>query len=185
MPAVPNVAAPPAIAQCAGRRRAVAAGLAALLVAASPPALALDGCLVLLCLAAPSWRAIPQCVPPITTLLRDLALGRSFPSCGMAGPGNGATHRWATAPDFCPPQYVQTIEGESAPSYLCDFRGAVSVRIDGALWARTWWNMAGSTVTEFMPAAKATMGTWDTRFDDDYAAWVATLPAPPAPCPKC
>ncbi|RZA15171.1 MAG: hypothetical protein EOP02_25220, partial [Proteobacteria bacterium] len=35
-----------------------------------------DGCVVLLCLAAPSWRAIPQCVPPIRQLFRDLARGR-------------------------------------------------------------------------------------------------------------
>lgn len=185
MPALPNVAALPPIAQHTSRGRVVAASLATLLVAAPPAAHALDGCLVLLCLAAPSWRAIPQCVPPITTLFRDLARGRPFPSCGMAGPSHSATHHWASAPAFCPPQYVQTIEGESAPTYLCDFTGAVSVRIDGALWARTWWSMSGSTVTEFMPAAKATLGTWDTRFDDDYAAWVSSLPAPPSPCPTC
>jgi hypothetical protein len=35
-------------------------------------------------------------------------------------------------------------------------------------------------VTEFTPAAKAQLGTWDTKFDDDYAAWFAALP-PPAP----
>jgi hypothetical protein len=40
--------------------------------------------------------------------------------------------------------------------------------------------MAGDTVTEFSPAAKAQLGTWDTRFEDDYAAWLAALP-PPAP----
>jgi len=27
---------------------------------------AVDGCLVLLCFATPNWRAIPQCVPPIS-----------------------------------------------------------------------------------------------------------------------
>ena len=39
---------------------------------------------------------------------------------------------------------------------------------------------ADDTVTEFTPAAKAQLGTWDTKFDDDYAAWFAALP-PPAP----
>ena len=29
------------------------------------PARAVDGCKVLLCLAAPSWRSIPECVPTI------------------------------------------------------------------------------------------------------------------------
>ena len=40
--------------------------------------------------------------------------------------------------------------------------------------------LGGDTVTEFSPAAKAQLGTWDTKFDDDYAAWFAALP-PPAP----
>ena len=34
----------------------------------------------------------------------------------------------------------------------------------------------GDTVTEFTPAAKARFGTWDTRFDDDYALWLASQP---------
>ena len=62
----------------------------------------------------------------------------------------------------------------------------VSVTIDGAPWARTWWSFAGGeTVTEFTPLAKAALSSWDTRFDDDYAAWL-TVQAPPAPsCPTC
>jgi len=58
--------------------------------------------------------------------------------------------------------------------------GAVSVTIDGAPWTRTWWSFRGDTVTEFMPAAKTGLGTWDTRFDDDYTAWLSLQP-PPAP----
>lgn len=146
----------------------------------SPPAHAVDGCLVLLCFAAPSWRAIPQCVPPIKAVLRDLARGRPFPTCAMAGGGNSASHAWASAPAFCPPQYTRSFEGESGPIYSCDYNGAVSVAVRGAPFARTWWTMAGDTVTEFSPAAKAQFGTWDTRFDDDYAAWLGALP-PPAP----
>lgn len=186
MPTLPNVAAlSQRIADCT--RPWVGCCLAAaMLAAATPPAFALDGCLVLLCLAAPSWRAIPQCVPPIRQLLRDLALGRVFPTCGMSGAGNTASHRWSAAPDFCPPQYVTVIEGESTPTYLCQFDGAVSVEIDGALWARTWWSMGGDTVTEFTDVAKATLGTWDTRFDDDFDAWQAAQPpAPSEPPPDC
>ena len=162
---------------------ALASVLAALL-ATSPPAMA-RGCLVLLCFAAPSWRAIPGCVPPVRRVLRDLARGRPFPVCSMSGPGNSAYHRWAYAPGNCPPQYTRIIEGEGAPTYSCDYTGAVAVNIEGALWARTWWSFGGDTVTDFTPAAKSRLGTWDTRFDDDHAAWLATLPPPPVPCPEC
>lgn len=141
---------------------------------------AVDGCLVMLCFAAPSWRSIPQCVPPIKQVLRDLARGKAFPTCSMAGGGNSANHAWASAPSYCPPQYTRVFDSESGPIYSCDYTGAVSVSIDGAPFARTWWTMDGDTVTEFSPAAKAQLGTWDTRFDDDYAAWLASLP-PPAP----
>jgi hypothetical protein len=163
--------------------RAVAAFL---LTASMAPAHAVDGCLVLLCFAAPSWRAIPQCVAPIRQVLHDLARGRPFPTCAMAGAGNSALHQWAEAPAYCPPQYVSVIEGESAPTYLCHYAGAVSVSINGAPFARTWWNQRGETVTDFSPEAKAQLGTWDTRFDDDYAAWLAAQPpVTPPPCADC
>lgn len=151
------------------------------LLGTSTPARA-DGCLVLLCLAAPSWRAIPQCVAPIRELFRDLARGRPFPTCAMAGAGNSARNRWAHAPDFCPPQYTRVLDGDAGPVYTCDFSGCVSVTINGALFARTWWNFGGETVTEFAPSAKATLGNWDTRYDDDFARWLASQP-PPAPAP--
>lgn len=165
--------------------RALCAASTAALIGVSQPASAVDGCLVLLCLAAPSWGAIPQCVPPIRELFRDLARGRGFPTCGMSGPGNSASHQWANAPTYCPPQYTRVYEGEMGPIYSCDYSGAVSVNIDGALWTRTWWSMGGPTVTEYTPAAKAQLGTWDTKFDDDYAIWLESLPPPPPPCDSC
>ena len=149
------------------------------------PARAVDGCLVLLCFAAPSWRAIPQCVPPIRQVLRDLARGRAFPTCAMSGPANSASHRWASAPTNCPAQYTRVFDGESGPIYSCDYTGAVAINIDGTLWARTWWSMAGDTVTEFTPTAKVRLGTWDSQFDNDYAVWLASLPPPASPCPTC
>lgn len=142
----------------------------------SKPARAVDGCLVLLCFAAPSWRSIPQCVPPIKQVLRDLSRGKPFPTCSMAGGGNSASHSWASAPNYCPPHYTRVFNGESGPIYSCDYTGAVSVSVNGAAFARTWWTMDGDTVTEFSSAAKAQLGTWDTRFDDEYAAWLASLP---------
>ncbi|GAB3759176.1 hypothetical protein GCM10028796_05970 [Ramlibacter monticola] len=162
------------------RYAAILLALAALL-AASAPARAVDGCQVLLCFAAPNWRAIPQCVPPITQVLRDLARGKPFPTCSMTGGGNSASHAWASASSYCPPQYTRVFDGESGPIYSCEYTGAVSVSVNGAPFARTWWKIAGDTVTEFSPAAKAQLGTWDTRFDEDYAAWLSALPPPASP----
>ena len=165
----------------AGRFGYKLAAIVALTGLMSAPAQAVDGCLVLLCLAAPSWSAIPQCVPPVQQVLRDLALGRPFPTCAMAGAGNQAANHWASAPDYCPPQYTQVTDGEAGQIYNCAFTGAVEVSINGELWARVWWSMGGETVTEYSPTAKATLGTWDTKFDDDYAAWLAQHPPPPPP----
>jgi len=155
------------------------AGLASMLLLATPAsAHAVDGCTVLLCLAAPSWRAVPACVPPISQLLRDLARGRAFPTCAMAGAGSSSSHAWASAPGYCPPQYTRNHDGPNGPRYTCDYAGAVSVSVDGVLFATTWWSMSGDSVTDFSASAKARLGRWDTRFDDDYAAWLAALPQP-------
>jgi hypothetical protein len=148
------------------------------LTTASETAGAVDGCLVLLCLAAPSWSSIQQCVPPVHQVLDDLAHGHPFPSCSMSGGGNDAHNQWASAPDHCPPQYTHVIGLESGESYSCDFDGAVEVDISGQLWSRTWWSFKGDTVTEFTPAAKAQLVTWNPQFDDDYAAWLAHVPPP-------
>lgn len=164
------------------QRSGATASILASLCLTAPAAHAVDGCLVLLCFAAPSWRAIPQCVPPIRQVLRDLARGRPFPICAMSGAGNTAQHAWASAPQYCPPQYTRVFEAEAGPVYSCDYTGAISVSINGAPFSRTWWSAGGDTVTEFSPAAKSQFPVWDTRFDDDYAAWRATLPLP-APSP--
>ena len=167
------------------KRFAVLCGLLAALAGFTVPAHAVDGCKVLLCLAAPSWRSIPECVPTIRQLHRDLAKGKPFPSCAMAGAGNSANNAWASAPSYCPPQYTRVFEGESGPIYSCDYSGAVTVNINGAPFTRTWWSMGGETVTEFTPAAKTQLGTWDSKFDDDYATWLASLPPPAPTCSTC
>ena len=48
------------------------------------PARAIDGCLLVLCQAAPDWRVIPECVPPMLKALDDLARGIPFPPCASA-----------------------------------------------------------------------------------------------------
>jgi hypothetical protein len=160
----------------------IVAGAAALWASSAPAA---DGCLVLLCFAAPSWRSIPQCVPPIQSVLRDLARGRPFPTCSMSGNGNQAANRWSAPPAYCPPQYTVTIEGPNGPIQQCLFDPAVSVTIGGAPWLQTWWNFSGESVTEYFPAAKTSLGTWESRFDDDYSAWLAAQPSALSPCITC
>ena len=55
------------------RRRAMQALLAlGALSAIGPGAQAVDGCTVLLCLAAPKWSAIPPCVAPVRALFLSL-----------------------------------------------------------------------------------------------------------------
>ena len=146
---------------------------------------AVDGCLVLLCFAAPSWSAIPQCVPPIKQVLNDLAHGRPFPTCAMSGTGNSATNKRSSAPAYCPPQYSRKSEYDGNAAEMCEFDGAVEVSIEGGLWTRTWWSLSGDSVTEYTPAAKARLGTFDTRFDDDYARWLAMQPPALPSCDIC
>jgi hypothetical protein len=156
----------------------------AIIACASLPAHAVDGCRVMLCLAAPDWRQVQECVPTIHQLHRDLARGKRFPTCKTAGAGNSSAHTWANPPSFCPPQYTRVVEREAGPEYSCDFAGAVTVEVNGALWSRTWWRGDGDTRTEYSPAAKSQLGTWDGRFDADFAAWLATRPAPPQSDPS-
>lgn len=160
------------------RLRAAGASSAVLSLSLLAPtaAHAVDGCLVLLCFAAPSWKSIPQCVPPIRQVLRDLARGKAFPTCGMSGAGNSARHAWAHAPGNCPPQYTRVHEAESGPIYTCDYTGAITVTIASKPFTRTWRDMDGDTVTDFSTVAKSQLGTWDTRYDDDRAAWLRSRP---------
>jgi hypothetical protein len=83
--------------------------LAAVLMAAGGPVRASDhGCTVLLCLANPAGpMAVAECVPPIKKLFRDLARGKSFPSCAMASApdaqgGKSWAEHGASNYDHCP-----------------------------------------------------------------------------------
>lgn len=96
----------------------------------------------------------------------------------MSGAGNSGTHQWASAPGNCPAQYTYATELESGVAYGCGYSGVVSIQIDGVPWSRTWWSMGARTVTDFSPVAKARMGTWNTKYDDDYAVWSAAQVAP-------
>lgn len=164
--------------------RLSALGLLSAMFLSARPVLAVDGCKALLCLAAPSWQAITDCVPTIHQLHKELAKGKPFPTCSMAGAGNSAQHDWTAAPANCPPQYTQLIDMQSGTVYACTYAGVFTVTVNGNLFTRTWWNTGGDSVTEFTPYAKAVLGTWHPKFDDDLAAWLATQPAPQA-CIDC
>jgi hypothetical protein len=51
------------------------------------PALADDGCKILLCLAG-EWQKIAPCEPAVRAALNRVALGKPLPVCTMAGAGN-------------------------------------------------------------------------------------------------
>jgi hypothetical protein len=153
------------------------------ILVASDMAHAVDGCTALLCLAAPKWDEIPMCAIVIRQLLHDLARGRPFPSCAMSGDDNAAGHEWSRAPDFCPVQYTRVEYLESGVRYTCDYAGAVTVKVRGLPFTRTWWTFDGSSVTEYSPEAKATLQRWDPRFDNDLAAWHAARSLRPDPLP--
>lgn len=138
--------------------------------------LALDGCEVMLCLAAPDWRSIPRCSVVINQLMRDLAKGKPFPTCDSTSAGNTASHSWAGAPANCPPQYITDTEGPNGPQPRCEYSGVISVSVEGQLFTQTWWRWDGDSVTDFRPDAKQRLGSWNTRFDDELAAWLAAQP---------
>ena len=166
--------------------RLVSALAAAAALATASTAHAVDGCLALLCFAAPSWSAIQQCVPPVQQVLSDLAHGKPFPTCNMAGAGNSANHQWSSVPTHCPPQYIGFVESDSGsvPTW-CAYDGAITVTINGYPWLTTWWSLGNGTVTDYSAAAKAQFSTWNTKFEDDYAIWAASHPAPEACTGAC
>ena len=158
--------------------------LALLLGAGASAAKAVDGCLVLLCLAG-NWSAIPQCVPPVEELFLDLALGGSFPSCafasvpsfslaapsvapaqaatagaGVAG-ASSASNEWITE-QTCPPQ----LEIRWGTFFSCSgYMGLIKVVVNGEPWSQTLWSAAGKSLTCYWPAAEAALGPSGTGCD--------------------
>lgn len=162
--------------QSPGAMKAASAALALMGCAVFTPAHAIDGCKVLLCLAAPDWRQIAQCVPTIQELFRDLRRGRPFPHCAMAGASTGGELQPAYAPGGCPPQYTIEESTDREPVYHCRYTGVIRVRVNGEPWTNVWWNFDGDSVSEYLPPAKSQLGTWNTRFDAEFDAWLRSRP---------
>ncbi len=144
-------------------------------LAFSAPAHAVDGCKLLLCMAG-NWKSIPDCVPPVHEALRDVARGRVWPHCGMAG-SSGSANQFV-APVQCPEQYrfIAGFTRNGDPRYGCPYSGVIHVAVEGEPWLRTWWSRSGETVVEWLPAARSALanspGGLDDQFDSDHAAWL-------------
>jgi hypothetical protein len=158
-----------------GKHGIVAVATALLLSAGAPAARAVDGCLVLLCLAG-DWSAISQCVPPVEQLFRELARGGAFPSCafalvpsipGMAptsAPEFGAgaqqagpisASRTPLTPGNCPAQ----LASNRGSRFSCGgYAGAVTILVGRVPWSRTLWSPSEKSLTCYSRAAKLALG---------------------------
>lgn len=170
--------------------------MALLAGAAAPAAQAVDGCVVLLCLAG-NWSAIAQCVPPVEELFADLALGQPFPSCALAlapslpasapvpaqAPAAPAPNA-AAGPTFstlegltqqnCPVQYAVQIGN----AFSCSgYTGLISVTVDGSPWSQTLWSPGGASVTCYSSAAESALGISSTACDQALATYNAQVAA--------
>ena len=155
----------------APQRAAFALLLTAFLLGTATPARAADGCLVLLCLAAPSWSSIAQCVDPVRRSVHDLAHGRPFPA---------ATCRARQQADQPVVERAGLLPAAVHDRDRARERHGLPVRVrrrrrgrgrTASLWAAHLVERPAALGHRVQPAAKASLGTWDTRFDDDYAAW--------------
>lgn len=142
----------------------------------SMPAHAVDGCKFLLCIAGP-WSSIPQCVPIVREVFRDLARGRPFPTCAMSGGGNYANNTWVNEAE-CPSMYRNY--SHYANEYRgCRYPGRISVFVNGSLWSRVFWNMRGTTTTWYSDAARTSLSRpqnalpLDNTFVSDLTRWNA------------
>nr|WP_317623843.1 hypothetical protein [Acidovorax sp. SUPP3334]BDH38352.1 hypothetical protein AVHM3334_23135 [Acidovorax sp. SUPP3334] len=149
--------------------------LAMLALFAAPPAHAVDGCKFLLCIAGP-WTRIAECRPTVQEVLRDLAKGRPFPTCGMSGAGNSARNLW-TSEATCPAMYKR-FNGEGLYT-SCAYMGIISVSVNGGHWSDVYWSAGGDSVTFYTDAARQSFARnpnatpLDDQFQRDMNAWNA------------
>ncbi|HYA65748.1 MAG TPA: hypothetical protein VEE84_03620 [Burkholderiaceae bacterium] len=177
-------------------RAVITIGVALGIACVAPGAHAVDGCLVLLCLAG-NWSAIGECVPPVEQVFADLALGQPFPTCAFASapvlPASAqATQSVASmtaattvnGPTFatleglsqanCPVQYAQELFG----TFSCSgFVGSINVTVNGVPWSQTLWSPDGGGVTCYSAAAETALAISNTPCDQALAAYNARVAA--------
>lgn len=125
---------------------------------------AVDGCKLLLCLAG-NWRNIAECRPTVLQAFRDMARGRSFPTCSMIGAGNSAGNTWADE-GTCPAMYRQ-YDSESRAYIGCIYQGRITVSINGAVWSQVYWDFSGNTTTWYSDTARAQLSQPNSAPLDD------------------
>jgi hypothetical protein len=142
----------------------------------SPPAHAVDGCRVMLCITA-NWKNILQCRPDVEQAIHDVERGHGWPTCDDA---NGANYQ-RTTEATCPAFYSRYNPDNGAWA-SCQYDAILSVRVNNMPWSDTFWSMGGTdTSTRYYGPARAALGdSIDPRFDLDSAAWV-----PPPTAPVC
>jgi hypothetical protein len=155
------------------RSRGIALTLAMMAMFSPHAAQAADGCKFLLCVAGP-WASISQCVPTVHKVLRDLALGRSFPVCDMSGAGNSANNAWLDEAS-CPGMYHQ-YNDESGAYMACTYPARISVYVNGELWSQVYWDMSANTSTWYSETARAKLEQpdgppLDDRYLNDLTNW--------------
>lgn len=145
----------------------------------SPPAHAVDGCKVLLCLAG-NWSNISQCRPDVEQALRDVARGRGWPTCAMGGSSNTAV-QWANESNC--PAFYSYYDPDNGSWSGCRYDGMISVRVNSAPWSDLFWSSGGgATSTRYYDPARSALGTGiDPTYDRDAAAYVAPVVVPDAP----
>lgn len=124
------------------------------------PAVAADGCKVILCLGG-NWRSIGTCIPDVRWALRH-----GIPSCP------GMSFSWASATN-CPPQYAVELPGIDGPTLACRMTGAINVLRGGQIYQQVWWSEAEQLYRIwYSDPAKRDIVDVDPTWDADYAAWV-------------
>lgn len=162
-----------------------------ILTATATPALAVDGCKVLLCFAG-NWRDISECRPEVEQALKDQAKGKGWPTCketqpdGSVKTDNSIVPRTVFGPS-CPywarqwtfvPEWGDITDKEVYGLWRmsCAVTEIMAVTIDGKPWKKSYLMPDGSTLDEWSPEALAAMAGVDLGPDAlaaAEAAWIA------------
>jgi hypothetical protein len=91
--------------------------------------------------------------------------------------GSSAHNRQPTAAE-CPGPYLSAIrdlDSGQITGYSCNLAGVVEVKVERAVWSKTFWDWNENAVTWYSPAAKSALsGVFDPAYDMLEAQWVGT-----------
>jgi hypothetical protein len=182
-----------------------------ILTASATPALAVDGCKVLLCFAG-NWRDISECRPEVEQALKDQARGKGWPTCSTTQSDGSVTtdnsivprtiygpscpywfRQWEFVPD---PTYNSLETGKALDGKIygswqmtCQTNEILAMTIGGQPWKASYVMADGSSIDRWLPAALAAMPEMAAATNTEdavQAAWVAAgspTTKPPLPGP--